>query len=97
MGHQELVRKLNSVGKAAFVEYVDLFEDYANGRRRKEDCIEILVRDGVSNEAGAAIRVSNAKRIVEEGATYEALRIISESTRLPTMVAAKARVLMARR
>ena len=96
MDRGELIRKLNSVGKTQFVEYFDLFEDYANGRRTKEDCAEILVRDGVSVEAGAAIRISNAKSIFMAGAEYEALSIISESRRLPT-VAERAKVLMARR
>ena len=94
--HDELTRKLKSVGKARFVEYFDLFEDYANGHCTREDCIEILVRGGVSNAAGAAIRVDNAKLIFTAGAMYEALSAISESTRLPT-VAERAKVLMARR
>ena len=97
MTHEELIRKLNSVGKAAFVNYFDIFEDYANGHRLKEDCIEVLVRDGVSNESGAAIRISNAKLIFEAGATYEALSMVSKSRRLPAKVAERAKVLMARR
>ena len=65
MNEKQLIRKLNSVGKKAFVENYRIFGSYATGRISRESAIEILVGSEVSNEAGAAIRVGNAKLIFD--------------------------------
>ena len=96
MTQDELRGKLKSVGKERFVEYFDLFEDHANGRRSREDCVEILVRDKVSkNKNGADWRIGSAKLIFAAGAAYEALKVISES-RVNATVVQRAKALMAR-
>ena len=95
MTQEELRGKLKSVGKARFVEYFELFEDYANGRCSREECVEVLVRDRRSNEDGAGWRVGSAKLIFAAGAEYEALKVVSES-RVDDTVVQRAKVLMAR-
>ena len=90
----DLKRKLNSVGKQAFVENFEIFKKYASGRTTKEDAIEKLVNLGVSNEAGAAIRVGNAKLIFDAGKALEALNLVLEDKRTPLSVAVEARRIM---
>lgn len=83
MKPEELTRKLNSVGKRIFIAHYDLFKDYAQGRLPRNVLIRELVRLGVSNEAGAAIRVGNAKLIFEAHKEMEAIAIILKSERIP--------------
>lgn len=70
-----LDRKLQSVGNEVFVKYYDLFCDYANGSISRADCIDRLVRDNVSVESGAEIRIGNAKLIFDANMGQEALDI----------------------
>ena len=96
MTQEKLREKLKSVGYARFVEYFGLFEDHANGRRSREDCVEILIRDKVSeNKNGAGWRVGSAKLIFAAGAAYEALKVVSES-QVDAKVVQRAKALMAR-
>lgn len=90
----DLVRKLNSVGKQAFVENFEIFERYSSGRITREDAIDQLVKLRVSNEAGAAIRVSNAKLIFDAGKTMESLKLVLESKKMPLSVIVKAKRIM---
>ena len=83
MDEQELIRKLNSVGKKIFVEYFFTFQSFANGQLSRENCIELLVSNRVSNENGAAIRCGNATLIFKTKMECRALEIVTESTRLP--------------
>lgn len=86
-----LVRKLNSVGKRAFIENFGVFQNYAKGLITRDDAIDHLVELGVSNRAGAAIRVGNAKLIFKNHRTREALDIVLGSKRMSgkTIVEAK--------
>jgi hypothetical protein len=81
-----LVRKLNSVGKKAFIENFVLFKEYANGSLTRTAAIKELVRRGVSNERGAAIRVGNAKLIFDNSLAHDALAITIKSNRLTRKV-----------
>lgn len=90
MREEELIRKLNSVGKRAFVEYYELYKEYAEGRVSRENCIEKQVVDGLSNESGASIRCGNAKQIFSANMQCEALEIITGSDRLPSELIDKA-------
>jgi len=67
MEKEDFIRKLNSVGKRAFVENFDIFERYSSGRISKEQARAALVALGVSNDAGANIRLGNAKLIFRRG------------------------------
>ena len=86
----DLERKLNSVGRKAFVEYFELFKSYSSGYITREDAIEKLVNLGVSNEAGAAIRVGNAKLIFDAGKAKDALSLVLKSKRIPPSITAEA-------
>lgn len=90
----EMERKLNSVGKQAFVDHYELFKKHATGQISREDAIAHLVDEGVSNDAGAAIRVGNAKAIFENGWEQDALRMVLASRRLPHTVVSRARALL---
>ena len=93
MDDTELEKKLKSVGKAAFVSNFELFQAFASGKLSRADAIETLVNKNVSNEAGAAIRVGNAKLIFENGREHDALAIIVNSNRVSTYVRDLARKL----
>lgn len=94
MKNEELIRKLNSVGKTIFVNYFFTFKDYAEGKLSKKDCINLLVLENVSNEAGASIRCGNAILIFRSNKAREALNIISESKLLPSEIVLKAKELL---
>jgi len=93
----DMERKLNSVGKQAFVEQYELFQRFAAGSISREDAIAKLVDQGVSNEAGAAIRVGNAKLIFENAWESEALRLVLASKRLHHTILSEARSLLGAR
>ena len=83
MNKEQLTRKLNSVGREVFVQYFDLFKDHAGGRITKEEAIERLVADKISNENGADIRCSNAKLIFEANMECRAVGMICDNWRKP--------------
>ena len=91
MNDEDLIRKLNSVGKQAFVEHFDLFKKYAAGQINRESAIDELVSLGVSNDSGAGIRVGNAKLIFDALREGDALEIVSDSNRMPVSVITEAR------
>lgn len=93
MNQDELTRKLNSVGKQAFVDNYNLFEGYAQGLLSKDELIDKLVRLGISNKAGATIRIGNAKLIFEAQKEMDALELISNSERIPLSTQEAARKL----
>ncbi|MDE1345580.1 hypothetical protein [Vibrio aestuarianus] len=93
MDDVELDKKLKSVGKAAFVSHYELFRDFTNGRISRADAIETLVTKKVSNEAGAAIRVGNAKLIFENSREQDALDLILQSNRVDNNIRDLARKL----
>ena len=94
MNENELIRKLNSVGKKAFVENYEHFQSFATGRISREAAIDTLVSSGVSNEAGAAIRVGNAKLIFDAQKQKAALIIICKSQRISRFTQAQAESLL---
>lgn len=90
MNEEELTRKLNSVGKKVFVENYETFKHFAIGRISRESAVDVLVCKGVSNDAGAAIRLGNAKQIFKANKQKEALEIICNSQRVPRQSLAEA-------
>jgi hypothetical protein len=94
MNKNELIRKLNSVGKKSFVENYERFKRFASGAVSRDSAIEELVKLGVSNEAGAKIRLRNASQIFKAAQQHLALTIITESSRLPKAVLVQANVLL---
>ena len=84
MNKEELIRKLNSVGKQAFVEHFEIFQSYASKRLTRDHAIEKLVSLGVSNDAGASRRIGNRSLIFKAGKEMDALSLISDSKRLPS-------------
>ncbi|ELV8757594.1 hypothetical protein QO227_08410 [Vibrio vulnificus] len=93
MDDTDLDKKLKSVGKAAFVSHYELFLDFTKGEISRADAIETLVRQKVSNEAGAAIRIGNAKLIFENGRELDAIELILQSNRVENKIRDLARKL----
>ncbi|MDA7859223.1 hypothetical protein N9B05_05310 [Mariniblastus sp.] len=62
-----------------FVQQFDLFRDYADGKVTKTDVIEKLVQENISNDAGAAIRCSNAILVFRAAREFDALELTIES------------------
>ncbi|PMI62862.1 hypothetical protein BCU63_02380, partial [Vibrio splendidus] len=60
----------------------ELFRNFTAGRISRADTIDTLVRQKVSNEAGAAIRVGNAKLIFENDRELDALDLVLQSNRV---------------
>ncbi|MUH95313.1 hypothetical protein GNP63_01935 [Aliivibrio fischeri] len=89
----ELDKKLKSVGKAAFVSNYELFQAFTSGRIARVDAIEVLVTRKVSNLAGAAIRLGNAKLIFENDRKLGALDLILNSNRVNSNIRDLARKL----
>jgi hypothetical protein len=94
MNKDDLIRKLNSVGKQAFVENFYLFQRYATNQITRTDCIAFLVEKGVSNDSGAARRAGSARIIFNHCKELEALRIIVQSQRLPLPVREQAKIII---
>ena len=86
MEREKLVRRLNSVGKEMFVRYYFLFKDYADGKIGKRSAAQKLIDDGVSNEEGASIRLSNAKAIFAEAENCKALGLVQQSQKVPSAI-----------
>jgi len=86
---KKLERSLNSIGKACFVNHYELFRD--------KSCadvlfvVDFLVKNEQYTNAGAQIRVSDAKAIFNAGRQVDALKIIVQSQRLPQESVDKAR------
>lgn len=93
MNDIELDKKLKSIGKAAFVSNYELIKEFSSGGISRADAIEVLVKKNVSNEAGAAIRIGNAKLIFENGRELDALDLILKSNRVSSDIRDLARKL----
>jgi len=79
MVESELEKKLNSVDKICFVEYYNLFRNYANHNITKLECVETFIVDGVDFYHNADIRCKNAKIIFQESMQEEALKLVLKS------------------
>ena len=90
MNDDQLVRSLQSIGKACFVEY---FEMFANSSISNEDLIDILMKKENYMESGAKTRVSQSRRIINSGRAKDALKIVSSSNKIPYPISTKAREL----
>lgn len=82
MDQYKLEKRLQSIGKRVFVEQYSLFADYAHEITTKEDAVDQLVSNNVSNENGAMFRLSNAKKIFDDNMERAALVLILQSKRV---------------
>ena len=97
MTQDELTRKLNSVGKTVFTEYFETFEKYSNNQISKSECIDFLVKSDVGNESGSNIRCGNAILIFKAKKEIAALKIVTESKRLPDSILKQAAKLISQK
>ena len=94
MDTQKLTRRLNSIGKAAFIKHFFDFKAYASGQILKEACIDRIILAKTSNWDGASIRCSNAKLIFEANMQNKALEIVVNAKRVPNDIIQKAKNLL---
>jgi hypothetical protein len=79
MKKERLIRYLNSVGKECFVKYFELF---SNETIPNYEIVEKIFTETGYTEKACNSRTGHARMIIREGGAEEALKIISESTRL---------------
>lgn len=76
MDEKKLARTLNSVGKECFVRF---FGDFYSNRLSREELIEKLAIETEYTPGSCISRVGHAMRIVREGCSANALKIIIEA------------------
>jgi hypothetical protein len=92
MDDTQLERSLQGIGKACFVNHYQIF--HYKSRTDPSSLVNYLMEAGISNEAGAKIRVGYARGIFDAGRGNDALNIISKSTGVPREIREKARLLL---
>ena len=79
MNDTQLIRSLQSIGKACFVRYFPLFSD---NNLRNDELIELLMRQENYVESGCITRVTQARRIIASERAVDALLIVASSVRV---------------
>jgi len=74
-GEMDLQRALNSVGKTCFVKY---YEEFASDKP-VEDIVEILLNKEGYAETASRTRVNNARKIIRQGLSNQALDLVINS------------------
>jgi propanediol dehydratase large subunit len=87
MNDEQLLRSLQSIGKACFVKYFPQFNDTSLSN---EDLIELLMRQERYVEGGCITRVTQARKIIVNERAVDALRIVASSVRVSDEVSAEA-------
>lgn len=87
MNDEQLLRSLQSIGKACFVKY---FPQFSDNFLSNTDLIELLMRQEHYEEAGCITRVAQARRIIVNERAVDALRIVASSVRVSDEVLAEA-------
>lgn len=88
MDNYRLNRYLNSVGKECFVTYFHLFID---SNIPNYEIVETILKEKGYTEKACNSRTGHARMILREGGAKEALRIVTESTRLNEKIVELAR------
>ena len=83
----DIIKKLNSVGKAVFVKYYYLFRNESN-----QTCVAAITEPYTLNAKQS--RTSSAKAIFREGMQLQALRIISQSSKVDPLTRKQASKIM---
>ena len=89
MDKQEIQKCLKSIGKEKFVTYFETFKEC-----NTQECIDVLVKNKVSNTAGANWRCGRAKPIFDNKQECYALKeVIENSKKIDESVKIKAKEL----
>jgi hypothetical protein len=92
MNDSQLTDSLQSIGMGCFVKY---FEAFSNDRVGDEELTKALIQIEFYTENSARTKVSQARRIIREGCTQEALEKVMNSKKTESWVVEKARCLVA--
>jgi len=87
MNDEQLLRSLQSIGKACFVKYFPQFSDMV---LRNEDLIELLMRQENYVKSGCITRVTQARRIIASKRAVDALLIVASSVKVSDEVSQEA-------
>lgn len=87
MKDEQLLRSLQSIGKACFVRYFPQFNDKDLSN---EDLIALLMRQECYAESGCRTRVTQARRIIANERSVDALRIVERSVKVSDEVSTEA-------
>ena len=87
MNDKQLLRSLQSIGKACFVRYFPQFSDKS---MNNEDLIELLMRQENYVESGCITRVTQARRIIASERAVDALLIVASSVKVSDEVSTEA-------
>ena len=87
MNDEQLLRSLQSIGKACFVMHFTQFSDKSLSN---EDLIELLMREENYVESGCRTRVTQARRIIAGKRAVDALLIVASSVRVSDEVSTEA-------
>lgn len=89
------MKNMRSVGKRAFVQHYELFNQVAAGTMSFDDAVENLVLIGACNDNGAKWKIRSACSIIRSGKGQDALtEIINSTSRVPDVIKRRARQLL---
>jgi len=92
MDDHKLRQSLNSIGKAYFVKYYELFRNKSS--TDVAFVVDFLINAENITESGAKIRVGFARGIFNAGRQNDALKIIAQSERVPRDLVERAKLLL---
>ena len=92
--YEDLNKTLAAVGKTVFVNFYYDFKDFSISK--DELAQKILTLNPGSKSDNQNFRIPRARHIFEAGKELDALRIIIESKRLPSVVIEKAKSILAK-
>jgi hypothetical protein len=79
MNDDQLKRSLQSIGMGCFVKHFAMF---CNKQISNNSAVDVLMAVEKYSESGSRTRVSQSRRIITEGRTKDALRLISKADRV---------------
>lgn len=79
MTNEQLVRALNTIGKACFIKY---YKDFSDLNTSREELLELITINEGYDERATMARINAARRIFNLGFEIKALKKIISSIRL---------------
>ena len=91
MNDHQLIASLRSIGMGCFVKY---FEAFSNDKAVDEELTKALMQIEGYKENAARTKVLQARRIIREGRTQDALKKVMDSKKTESWVVGKAQFLI---
>lgn len=87
MNQEGLIKAIQRVGMGTFVKYYEAFSDSS---KQSDDLVDALIKIEGYGDDSARTKVNSARRIINEGLSLEALKIISNSQKTESWIVPKA-------